>query len=83
VRSRSTVWVSARCSSPVLACSGRPATRALPAHLRLVACSDDAAVPLEALLIPGTSSIEHLEQNMAAIDIELDDADLAALDRVD
>lgn len=35
------------------------------------------------LLIPGTSSVSHLEENMAAIEIELDDADLAALERVD
>jgi len=34
------------------------------------------------LLIPGTSSLRHLEENMAAIELELDDADLAALDRV-
>ena len=34
------------------------------------------------LLIPGTSSISHLEENVAAIEIELDGADLAALDRV-
>jgi aryl-alcohol dehydrogenase-like predicted oxidoreductase len=34
------------------------------------------------LLIPGTSSMAHLEENMAAIEIELDDADVAALDRV-
>jgi aryl-alcohol dehydrogenase-like predicted oxidoreductase len=34
------------------------------------------------LLIPGTSSMAHLEENMAAIEIELDDADLAALDSV-
>jgi aryl-alcohol dehydrogenase-like predicted oxidoreductase len=34
------------------------------------------------LLIPGTSSIAHLEENMAATEIELDDADLAVLDRV-
>ena len=33
------------------------------------------------LLIPGTSSIAHLDENMAAIEIELDDADLAVLDR--
>jgi pyridoxine 4-dehydrogenase len=33
------------------------------------------------LLIPGTSSIAHLEENMAAIELELDDADLAVLDR--
>jgi pyridoxine 4-dehydrogenase len=35
------------------------------------------------LLIPGTSSVPHLEDNMAASKIELDDADLAALDRVE
>ena len=34
------------------------------------------------LLIPGTSSVAHLEENMAADELELDDADLAALDRV-
>jgi aryl-alcohol dehydrogenase-like predicted oxidoreductase len=34
------------------------------------------------LLIPGTSSVSHLEENMAAIEIELDGADLRALDRV-
>jgi diketogulonate reductase-like aldo/keto reductase len=31
------------------------------------------------LLIPGTSSVAHLEQNMAAAGIALDDEDLAAL----
>jgi aryl-alcohol dehydrogenase-like predicted oxidoreductase len=35
------------------------------------------------LLIPGTSSIAHLEENMAAIELELDDGDLAALDRIE
>jgi aryl-alcohol dehydrogenase-like predicted oxidoreductase len=34
------------------------------------------------LLIPSTSSVAHLEQNMAAAGIALDDEDLAALDRV-
>jgi aryl-alcohol dehydrogenase-like predicted oxidoreductase len=34
------------------------------------------------LLIPGTRTIGHLEENMAAIKIELDGADLAALDRL-
>jgi aryl-alcohol dehydrogenase-like predicted oxidoreductase len=34
------------------------------------------------LLIPGTSSVAHLEENMAASAIELDEANLAALDRV-
>jgi aryl-alcohol dehydrogenase-like predicted oxidoreductase len=35
------------------------------------------------LLIPGTTSVAHLEENMAATELELDDADLAALDRVE
>jgi pyridoxine 4-dehydrogenase len=34
------------------------------------------------LLIPGTSSVAHLEQNLAAGEVALDDADLAALDGV-
>jgi aryl-alcohol dehydrogenase-like predicted oxidoreductase len=34
------------------------------------------------LLIPGTSSVAHLEQNMAVLDVELDDDDLAALEGV-
>jgi aryl-alcohol dehydrogenase-like predicted oxidoreductase len=34
------------------------------------------------MLIPGTSSVAHLEENMAAIAVELDAADLVALDRV-
>ena len=33
------------------------------------------------LLIPGTGSMAHLEENMAAIGLELDDEDLVALDR--
>lgn len=33
------------------------------------------------LPIPGTSSIEHLEENVAAADVELSDEDIAALDR--
>ncbi len=32
------------------------------------------------LLIPGTSSVAHLEENMAAIDVELDEQDLAGLE---
>ncbi len=35
------------------------------------------------LLIPGTSSIRHLEENAAAIKLKLDDADLDALDLVE
>jgi pyridoxine 4-dehydrogenase len=34
------------------------------------------------LLIPGTSSVTHLEENLAAIDVELDSDDLAALEDV-
>jgi aryl-alcohol dehydrogenase-like predicted oxidoreductase len=34
------------------------------------------------LLIPGTGSVAHLEENMAAAAIELDADDLAALDRL-
>jgi aryl-alcohol dehydrogenase-like predicted oxidoreductase len=34
------------------------------------------------LLIPGTTSVDHLEQNLAAIDIELDTDDLAKLEAV-
>ena len=34
------------------------------------------------LLIPGTSSVAHLEENMSAAEIELDDADLVALSHV-
>ena len=35
------------------------------------------------LLIPGTASIAHLEENLAASDIELDDDDVAALEAVE
>ena len=35
------------------------------------------------LLIPGTSSVAHLEENLAAADVELDDDDLAALEAVE
>jgi aryl-alcohol dehydrogenase-like predicted oxidoreductase len=35
------------------------------------------------LLIPGTTSVAHLEENLAAIDIELDAGDLADLDAVE
>jgi aryl-alcohol dehydrogenase-like predicted oxidoreductase len=34
------------------------------------------------LLIPGTSSVEHLEQNMAVADVALDEQDLADLDKI-
>lgn len=32
--------------------------------------------------IPGTSSVAHLEDDVAAADLQLDDADLAQLDEV-
>jgi pyridoxine 4-dehydrogenase len=32
------------------------------------------------LLIPGTTSVTHLEENMAAADVELSEQDLAELD---
>lgn len=48
---------------------------ATPAHMAL-ACD-------RMLLIPGTSSTAHREENMAAIELELDDGDLAALDLVE
>jgi aryl-alcohol dehydrogenase-like predicted oxidoreductase len=35
------------------------------------------------LLIPGTTSVAHLEENMAAGDVALDDEDLTALDGVE
>jgi pyridoxine 4-dehydrogenase len=34
------------------------------------------------LLIPGTSSVGHLEENLGAADVALDDADMAALEHV-
>ena len=34
------------------------------------------------LLIPGTSSVEHLEENMAIADVELSPADITALDQL-
>jgi len=34
------------------------------------------------LPIPGTSSVAHLEDNIAAADLQLSDADVAALDAV-
>lgn len=35
------------------------------------------------LLIPGTTSVAHLEENLAAADVELDDEDLARLEEVE
>jgi aryl-alcohol dehydrogenase-like predicted oxidoreductase len=33
------------------------------------------------LPIPGTSKVAHLEENVAAVDVELSDAEFAELDR--
>ena len=35
------------------------------------------------LLIPGTTSVAHLEENLAAGELELDDEDMAVLDDVE
>jgi aryl-alcohol dehydrogenase-like predicted oxidoreductase len=35
------------------------------------------------LLIPGTKSVAHLEENLGAIDVQLDGEDLAALEAVE
>ena len=35
------------------------------------------------LLIPGTTSVAHLEENLAAADLALDDEDLETLERVE
>jgi aryl-alcohol dehydrogenase-like predicted oxidoreductase len=71
VKSRSTGWGSARCiDRPTEHTTSQLALAWLLARYERM------------LLIPGTSSMAHLEENMAAIEIELDDADLAALDRV-
>ena len=35
------------------------------------------------LLIPGTTSVAHLEENLAAIDVELDEDDMSQLDAVE
>ena len=35
------------------------------------------------LLIPGTSSVAHLEENLAATDVALDADDMTALDAVE
>jgi aryl-alcohol dehydrogenase-like predicted oxidoreductase len=70
---------------------GGPARLVAEAHLVLVAEKHGASPAQIALawllaryqrmlLIPGTSSVAHLEENMAAASIELDADDLAALD---
>ena len=49
----------------------------------LGAMRQEGKLDLIGLSTPGRSSIAHLEENMAATQFELDDADLAALDRVE
>lgn len=54
----------------------REATAAQVALAWLLATAENV------VLIPGTSSLEHLEENMAAADVRLDARDMAALDAV-
>ncbi len=35
------------------------------------------------LLIPGTTSVEHFEENLAASDLELDETDITTLEEVE
>jgi len=53
---------------------------ATPQQVALAWLLDHSDVTLP---IPGTSSVEHLESNVAAADLSLTDEDLAALDGVD
>jgi aryl-alcohol dehydrogenase-like predicted oxidoreductase len=56
-------------------CSGRPATR----RQRAASCDAWLLARYERmLLIPGTASVAHLEENLAAIDVALDEQELAA-----
>ena len=54
-------------------------TAATPAQIALAWLLTRSPVTI---LIPGTSSIVHLEQNVAAGDVELSDADMDALERL-
>ena len=58
------------------------AAQALDASPAQVALAWLLAHAPEILLIPGTSSVSHLEQNIAAAAVRLDDATLAVLDRL-
>jgi aryl-alcohol dehydrogenase-like predicted oxidoreductase len=73
--------------------TGGPAKLAEDPTLRSVAEKHDATTSQVALawllaryermlLIPGTSSVSHLEENYAAIELELDEDDMAALESV-
>ena len=54
-------------------------TKATPAQVALAWLLKKAPVML---LIPGTASVEHLEENIGACDVTLTDADMAALERL-
>ncbi|MCF6378832.1 aldo/keto reductase [Nocardioides KLBMP 9356] len=74
--------------------TGGPAALAADPHVASVAAKHGATASQVALawllaqydrmlLIPGTKSVAHLEENMAVLDVELDDDDLARLERVE
>jgi len=76
---------------PFFPLAGGPAQLGRRASVVRVANAHGASTPQVALawllaryermlLIPGTSSVAHLQENMGATEIELDPADLAALD---
>ena len=68
----------ARRDAAIAAVAAQARRHALAGRSRL------AAAPRRALLlIPGTSSVAHLEENLAAADVELDAEDLAALEDVE
>ncbi len=73
--------------------TGGPAALAADEHVSVVAAKHGVTASQVALawllaqydrmlLIPGTSSVAHLEENMAVLDIVLDEDDLARLDKV-
>ena len=64
---------------PAIAAGRASATARPRARSRWPGCSPATS---GSLLIPGTSSVAHLEENMAAGDVELDAEDLAQLDAV-
>ncbi len=74
--------------------TGGPAAIAADPTVRAVAAKHDVRATQVALawvlaqgehvlLIPGTSSVAHLEENLAVADVALDEEDLAALDAVE
>jgi len=73
--------------------TGGPAALAADEHVSVVAAKHGVSASQVALawllaqydrvlLIPGTSSVAHLEENMAVLDIDLDADDLTRLDKV-